>query len=340
MFFNTARMVQPEPGFIVGPISGVLGFVLDFIFNIMSALSMPLALGLSIIVFTIVIRIILLPLAIKMHKNMEKMRTLKPAMDKINAKYAGKKDPDSTRQKNMEIQAMYKESGANPLSGCLPLLVQMPIFITLFSMFQRPYMYISQLGDVYSRIAQQVMMVPGYDTIIAATHSIGLDKLPQNIQLYLGFGIESELMRLFNTYTPTDWDTLLYVMPNINYDYMVYLLAQKDIMEHFLTISLVAPAGILLPGVALPIISALSTFLTSKLMIRQQQNMGGDQSAMAIQQKIILYVMPVMMGAITITAPAGVGLYWVANNFFQLFQHMALVKIAAKKEAEKEEKKE
>ena len=335
MFFNTARTVQTEPGFIVGPISNLLGFVLDFIFNITSSISMPLALGLSIIVFTIVIRVLLLPLAIKMHKNMEKMRALKPQMDIINAKYAGKKDAETTRQKNIEIQKMYAESGANPLSGCLPALLQMPIFITLFAMFQRPYMYISQLGDIYNRIAEQVMQVPGYYSIIANTPSIGLDKLPNNINLDLAYA--SELMRLFNVYTPTDWDTLLYVMPNqyLNYDYVIYLLAQKDIMEHFLTISLAAPAGLLLPGVILPIVSALSTFFTSKLMAKQQP-MGGDQAAVAMQQKTFLYAMPVMMGAITITAPAGVGLYWVVSNVFHLCQHVILTKISSKKEQSKE----
>ena len=344
MFFSMERTVQAEPGVIVGPIANVLGFILDFIFNIMSGISLPVALGLSIILFTVVIRILLLPIAIKMHKNMEKMRELKPYMDVITKKYENKKDPESMKQKNMEIQKLYSENGANPIGGCLPALIQMPIFITLFTMFQRPYFYITQLNDVYARIATHLMempqkvsvftgnTVPGLLYYIEQTPSIGLDKLPNNINL--NFLETSELMRLFNVYTEYDWNTLLSVIPHnyIDYAYFTSLLAEKNMMEHFLTIDLVAPSGFGWPAILLPILSAGSTFLTSKLMMKQQTAMpGADNQAMIMQQKMMMYGMPIMMGAITITAPAGVGLYWVASNIFHLIQHITLTKLGSKK---------
>lgn len=329
--FNTSRMVQSEPGFIIGPISNLLGFILDFIFNFASNIYMPLALGLSIIIFTIFIRFLILPLNIKMHKNMEKIRALKPKMDVITEKYKNSKDPEANKKKNLEIQKMYQENGANPLSGCLPAILQMPIFITLFAMFQMPYIYISQLGQIYSRIANHVMAIPNYYVYIRDTYEISLAKLPGNINLNLA--LESDLLRLFNVYTPNDWDMLLNVLPSQYLDtaYFASLLAQKDMIEHFLTISLVTPAGLTFPGVILPILSAGTTFLTSKLMMRQQQPMGGDTKAIEIQQKVFLYVMPVMMGGITITAPAGVGLYWVVSNLFHLCQHSILNKLTKPK---------
>jgi YidC/Oxa1 family membrane protein insertase len=343
--FSMERMVQAEPGIIVGPIANFLGFILDFIFNITSNISMATALGLSIILFTVVIRLLLLPLAVKMHKNMEKMRLLKPQMELITKKYEGKKDQESTRNKNIEIQKLYSESGTNPLGGCLPALIQMPIFITLFTMFQRPYMYITQLGDVYYRLATSFMSIPYVETngqtvqgllyYIQQAPSIGLDKLPNNI--FIDLRETSDVMRLFNVYTEQDWNTLLSIVPHtsIDYAYITSLLSDKNILEHFLTISLVAPSGFGWPGILLPILSAGSTFLTSRLMMKQQP-MGGDNQAMAMQQKMMLYFMPVMMGVITITSPAGVGLYWVVSNLFHLGQHIVLNKIAEKKAKEVE----
>lgn len=334
MFFNANRVVQPEPGIIVGPIANFLGFILDFIFEISTNISLQLALGLSIIIFTIVVRILLLPLAIRMHKNMEKIRALKPQMDAITKKYEGVKSPETTRQKNIEIQKLYAENGANPLGGCLPLIIQMPIFITLFTMFQRPYIYISRLGHIYEGIAEQIMLVPNYYTYIIQTNSIGFDKIPNNISLDLAY--QSELMRLFNVYTSYDWDTLLSVLPSqhLNYTYISSLLYEKNIIEHFLTISLVDPTGFVFPGVILAILSAATTFLTSKLMMKQQMAMAGNNPTIVMQQKIMLYAMPILMGGFTITAPAGVGLYWVASNISHLFQHIAFTKFLNKNKSE------
>lgn len=86
--------------------------------------------GLAIIFFTIVIRIILLPLNIKQTRSQVKMQELQPEMKKLQAKY--KNDPQKQQQ---EMSKLYKENGASPLSGCLPLLVQMPILFGLYYVF-------------------------------------------------------------------------------------------------------------------------------------------------------------------------------------------------------------
>ncbi|MFZ5645074.1 MAG: YidC/Oxa1 family membrane protein insertase [Bacillota bacterium] len=84
--------------------------------------------GLAIILFTIILKIVLYPLTLKQMKSMYMMQKLGPKIKEIQDKYKGK-DPQKMQQKIMEV---YKEHNVNPLSGCLPLLIQMPILIALF----------------------------------------------------------------------------------------------------------------------------------------------------------------------------------------------------------------
>lgn len=86
--------------------------------------------GLAIILMTLIIRIILLPLNIKQTKSSMVMSELQPETKKIQDKY--KNDPQKAQQ---EMMKLYKEKGANPLSGCLPMLIQWPIFIALYYVF-------------------------------------------------------------------------------------------------------------------------------------------------------------------------------------------------------------
>lgn len=87
--------------------------------------------GLAIILFTAIIRIILLPLNIKQTRSQVAMSEMQPEMKKLQEKY--KNDPQKQQQ---ELMKLYKEKGVNPMSGCLPLLVQLPILWALFWVFR------------------------------------------------------------------------------------------------------------------------------------------------------------------------------------------------------------
>ena len=86
--------------------------------------------GIAIIIVTILMRIIVFPLTLKQEKSMKKMRDLQPEIEKIKEKY--KDSPQEYQQKTAEL---YRESGVNPLGGCLPLLIQMPVFVALYWAF-------------------------------------------------------------------------------------------------------------------------------------------------------------------------------------------------------------
>lgn len=87
--------------------------------------------GVTIIVFTIIMRILLLPLSLKQTKSTVKMSTIQPEVKKIQEKY--KKDPQKAQQ---EVMKIYKENNVSPMGGCLPMLIQFPILIAMFYVFQ------------------------------------------------------------------------------------------------------------------------------------------------------------------------------------------------------------
>jgi YidC/Oxa1 family membrane protein insertase len=90
-----------------------------------------LSYGITIILFTLVMRILLLPLSLKQTKSTVKMSAIQPEVKKIQEKY--KKDPQKAQQ---EVMKIYKENDVSPMGGCLPMLVQFPILIAMFYVFQ------------------------------------------------------------------------------------------------------------------------------------------------------------------------------------------------------------
>ena len=105
--------------------------LVDFVVHVLNAIYGVVGnYGIAIIIVTFLMRIIVFPLTLKQEKSMKKMRDLQPELEKIKEKY--KDNPQELQRRTAEI---YKENGVNPLGGCLPLLIQMPIFVALYYAF-------------------------------------------------------------------------------------------------------------------------------------------------------------------------------------------------------------
>ena len=140
------NVIPDEPGFIVGPISWVLGVILNFVFNVVYFITENFSLGITIIVVTIIARVLMLPLSFKQQKSMVVMRKIQPEIKKIQDKYKDDMaDPEVKRKMNTEMQKLYSQNNYNPLSGCLPLLIQLPIFIALYYIMQNSYAFIDTI---------------------------------------------------------------------------------------------------------------------------------------------------------------------------------------------------
>ncbi|MDQ3921077.1 MAG: YidC/Oxa1 family membrane protein insertase, partial [Actinomycetota bacterium] len=107
---------------LFSPLTSLLGDGLEFFHY-----SWGVPWWLSIAMLTVIVRSLLFPLTIKQVKSMRAMQDLKPEMDRIRAKYK-----DNRQKQQEEVMKLYQDRKVNPLGGCFPILVQMPIFIAMF----------------------------------------------------------------------------------------------------------------------------------------------------------------------------------------------------------------
>ena len=124
-------------GIVLWPLKWLVELVLVGWHSLLTAIGMPGADGLtwvlSIVGLVIVVRAALIPLFVRQIKSQRKMMEIAPELRKVQEKYRGKKDQLSREAMSRETMALYKKHGTTPVSSCLPLLVQMPIFFALFS---------------------------------------------------------------------------------------------------------------------------------------------------------------------------------------------------------------
>ncbi len=121
---------------VLKPLELVVAWLMVTWHSVLTTIGMPAASGwtwaLSIVGLVIVIRILLIPLFVKQIKASRGMQLLQPDMKKIQEKYKGKNDQASREAMTREMMALYKHHGTNPLSSCMPILLQSPIFFALF----------------------------------------------------------------------------------------------------------------------------------------------------------------------------------------------------------------
>ena len=118
-----------EPGIfgsIFEPIENVLHLLMEVLYNLTDKLGFG-SYGLAIILLTIIVKVLLYPLTVKQLKSMKAMQEIQPELQKLQAKH--KNNPQMLQMKMMEL---YKERGVNPMAGCLPLLIQMPILMGMY----------------------------------------------------------------------------------------------------------------------------------------------------------------------------------------------------------------
>lgn len=131
-----------------------LGEVLRFFHTLLESMAGEAAWGWAIVLLTIAVRLLMFPLAVKQINSMRAMQRLQPEIKKLQTKYKTDRsmmrtDPEKYRERRAkqqeEMMRLYKEHGVNPAAGCLPLVLQMPVFFALFRLLRN--------GDVVAELA-------------------------------------------------------------------------------------------------------------------------------------------------------------------------------------------
>lgn len=142
---------------------GIFGWLNKWLFiPLFSFLSNYFSIGVCIILMTVIVRIVLSPIVYKSYVSQAKMKVLRPEINEINEKY---KEPMKRQQETMNL---YRKAGVNPLSGCIPALLQLPVFLALFNFFptefglrQKSFLWADDLSS-YDAILQLPFSIPFY----------------------------------------------------------------------------------------------------------------------------------------------------------------------------------
>jgi YidC/Oxa1 family membrane protein insertase len=165
--------------------------------------------GIVILVLTILLKIVLFPVAYKTYLSSARMRLLKPEVDELSAKFPKKEDAMKKQQATM---ALYKKAGVNPMSGCIPILLQMPILIALFRFFpasielrQQPFLWADDLSS-YDSIMSLPFNIPFYGD------HVSLFTLLMTISTIVYTYLNNKMMGTGSQQLP-GMKTMMYLMP-------------------------------------------------------------------------------------------------------------------------------
>ena len=176
------------------------------VFNFLG--SFALNYGIIILILTILLKIILFPIAYKTYVSSAKMRILKPEIDEIGKKFPNK---DEAVKKQQATMALYKKAGVNPLAGCIPMLLQMPILFALFRFFpasielrQQPFLWATDLSS-YDSIYNLGFNIPFYGD------HISLFTLLMTITTIIYTKVNNQMMG--STQQMPGMKAMMYIMP-------------------------------------------------------------------------------------------------------------------------------
>ncbi|MDO5341376.1 MAG: membrane protein insertase YidC [Bacteroidia bacterium] len=166
--------------------------------------------GIVILVLTIIIKLILMPFAYKSYQSTAKMRVLKPEIDAIGEKYP---KPEDAMKKQQAVMDLYKKAGASPTSGCLPMLLQLPILWAIFRFFpssielrQQPFLWADDLST-YDSILDLPFNIPFYGD------HVSLFTLLMTVTTILYTWINQKQTAAMQTQQMPGMKLMLYIMP-------------------------------------------------------------------------------------------------------------------------------
>lgn len=329
----------------MGIINDFFGMILNLIFEGV-ALVVPVGtLGVSIIMFTLVTRLLLTPLQIKQQRTTRAMSKIQPEMKRIQKKYANKKDQASQMAYSQEMQGVYKKYKISPLSGCLPLLIQLPLIYALYNVLRQPSRHIVALGDLYVKISEVITnMVPNFKEVIAKV----VEQMPlSSTAMYelQKLGESAPLSDQLSHFTTQQWELLLANIPQNAQ--LSELLIQKQNIELFIVNLVDSPQQLVSSGMWLallvPVAAGASTFIFSKITMASSRAMqqgttdSGEANPADSMMKVMNIMMPIMMGVFSYSVPCGLALYWIAGNIIMMLQQIWVNKIVDKQDKKLEE---
>ena len=279
--------------------------------------------ALTLLCFAIIVKFAMMPLTIKQQKNMVNQARLRPKEQAIRKKYAGRSDTATQQKMQNELMEMYKVENFSPMAGCVPMLIQLPVIMALYSIVREPLRYIAQFSaDTVSEIKRVAFTLfgelPQYaETIFKNVRTDTAETIANSLKNIS----EIDIVKIMN-----DSGNLAAIMrdvPEIPADF-----ANINITFYGDVTLADTPASLGLSLLLLiPLFNLIVTFVQTK--VTKKLNAGTQTAELANNKgmKVMEYTMPLMMVYMAYTFPAALGLYWVFQGVIQLVQSIVIAKI-------------
>ncbi|GAA1498904.1 membrane protein insertase YidC [Paeniglutamicibacter kerguelensis] len=223
---------------------------------------------LSIIFLVLLIRTALIPVFVKQIKAQRAMQALQPDLRKLQAKYKGKKDQLSQQAMIAEQRALFKKHKTNPLSSCLPMLIQMPFFFALFTVLNNASKASAEGVSIGKLSAEDI-------------HSFDQSSI-------FGARLSDTFLNTINSGSPS--------------------------------------VSVIVVALVMILAMTASQFITQKQIMSKNMTKEALEGPFMQQQKIMLYILPLVFGIGGINFPIGVLIYWTATNLWTLGQQFYVIR--------------
>ena len=309
--------VDVEKGNFLDSVLVVIGKILNWITTYLGFGSYVV----GICLFAIVIEILMLPFSIKQQKNSIKQATLRPKEMAIKNKYKGRNDQPTMQKMQAEIQELYQRENFSPYSGCLPLLVQMPIVMALY------YIVIDPLHYVLGQSANVTAALTTFATASPAAGGLGMSLASNRGTI--------ELLSLLKG----NGENIIDALGNFQY----YVFSEEALVSLDKAVGMIPNFNIgslnfgLTPSwgnlilMLVPVLTFITYFFSSKLnrkfMYQPATNDGIDARQQACSNTMMDVTMPAMSAFFTLAVPAVIGVYWAFRSWVGLLKSFIMSRI-------------
>lgn len=268
---------------MIDALASLFGAIVRLIYNLVGE-----NYGLSIIIFAVLTKVVLFPLNLKQAKTMENMKKISPKEQEIRKKYKG-----NNEKIGLELQKLYSENKINPMAGCLPALIQIPIVLAMFYIVKQPLTYIKQVPN--EQIVEYVQEIVGEDKEVKKAQI-------RNYEIEIADKKEIIDMDFFG----------------INFGDIpansVNKRVEKENRPSYLTL-------------IVPVLSLVFSFVQNKITMKKN-NLTEEQIE---QQKTMNLMLPFLSAYISYIMPLALGIYWLIGNICSLISQLLIDNLVKEK---------
>lgn len=259
---------------MISAIASFLGMIIRLIYGLVNNNYF-----ISIVLFTILTKLLLFPLYLTQIKSTERIKKIEPMVKKINEKYKN----DQQKQAE-ELTKLYSENKINPMGGCLPLLIQIPLIFAMFAIVRQPLTYVINIPQ------EQIVE---YTKEVLQKEEVTENEVEQN-QIVVAKEKNLIDMEVFNGFNLGDIPANVF---------------SKEENKKASPLAL-----------SIPILTIIFSIVSNK-MAQKTSQMTDEQKEM---QKSMNLMMPLLSASIAYSMPLALGIYWLLGNILQIFQQLLM----------------